>query len=230
MKIEQSVSISKSNRSGATNPVYLHRYCKFLTGDNEEDLQDMLLTFDKDVLDEDEQTLSSYGIEEGSQLEVQYSDMTIRDIGSLGLRFVDVNNCQGLQRREWSETAPPWRRTRCGLCLEGKCTNSQCKAYNKTVIMPIGYKKFDVLLDCDETTTICPICKTFVQPSSCGFNNCWWRFEGRKQEANSNGRPPKKCSSNWSQVDDAYHYFDELQSGTVTWLQLIVEAVKNKPA
>ncbi|CAF0983096.1 unnamed protein product [Rotaria sp. Silwood1] len=189
----------------------------------------MLFTFDKDVLDEDEQTLSSYGIEEESRLEVEYSNMKIRDIGSLGLRFMDVSNSQGLKRREWSRTAPRWRRTRCGLCLEGKCTNSRCEAYNQIVIIPIGYKKFDVLLDSDDTTTVCPICKNYVQPSSCAFNNCWWRFEGRKLEANSNGRPPKKCSSEWTQVDDAYHYFEELKSGTVTWMQLILEAVKNKP-
>jgi len=39
---------------------------------------------------------------------------------------------------EWSKNAPDWRIAKMGLCLEGKCTNKQCKAYNSTVIINMG--------------------------------------------------------------------------------------------
>ncbi|CAF1206139.1 unnamed protein product [Rotaria sordida] len=147
----------------------------------------------------------------------------------MGSRFVNVGNGKGLTRIEWSTTAPRWRRTIPGLCLEGQCSNSECEAYDRSVIMCIGYRKFDILADADETTTVCPICKQFVEPKTCAFNNCWWRYEGIQQAEAGSSKPPKKCSNEWHKVDDAYHYFDEETSGTVTWKRLVVEAVKDKP-
>ena len=146
----------------------------------------------------------------------------------MGTKFADVSNNKGLKRREWSKTAPPWRITKGGLCLEGLCTNNQCKAYNQSVVMPIGYKTFDMLIDSNETTTKCPICQTYVEPKTCAFSNCWWRYEGIKQNEMGQGKPPIKCSNDWQRADNAYHYFDEDKSGIVVWKQLIVEAVRNK--
>ncbi|CAF2093859.1 unnamed protein product [Rotaria magnacalcarata] len=199
------------------------------TGDNEDTLKDMYFTFDMDILDEDEQTLQSFGVETDSVLVLCYSNVRSRNIGVLGARFADVSNAASVQRLEWSKTAPHWRRTRCGLCLEGICINEQCKAFNQQVIMPVGYRKFDILLDLDDVTTVCPICKSFVQPITCGFNNCWWRFQGIKKAENDARAAPKKCSSEWKQADNAYHCFEQSVSGTVTWNQLIIEATKNKP-
>ncbi|CAF0889127.1 unnamed protein product [Rotaria sp. Silwood1] len=198
-------------------------------GDNVKNILNMLLTFDKDILDEDEATLLSYGMEEDSQLRLSDLNMQARNFGVIGLRFVDVSNSTGLKRREWCKDAPRWRRTRCGLCLEGQCNNSECEAYNRTVIMPMGYTKFDVLLDPSDTKTVCPLCKTYVQPTNCGFNNCWWKFYGKKQDESNDKKPPQNCSSDWNQVDDAYHYFDQLKSGIAIWRQLVIEAVKTKP-
>ncbi|CAF3435578.1 unnamed protein product [Rotaria sp. Silwood2] len=200
------------------------------TNDDEDALKNMYFTFDEDILDENDETLASYGVEEESELDLRYSNIKGRNLGALGTRFADVNNSKGLKRCAWSQTAPRWRRTRHGLCLEGTCSNTECEAHNHNVIIPVGYKKFDILCDPDDTTTVCPVCKNFVQPTNCGFNNCWWKFQGIKQEGDDNRKAPKRCSSEWTQADNAYHYFDQLTSGTVTWKQLVLEAVKNKPA
>ena len=195
---------------------------------NEQSAQGMCFTFDGDILDQDEQTLMSYGVANRSTLE--WADLTAvcRNIGSIGMKFVDVSNTHGLTRRVWSTTAPDWRRTRHGLCLEGKCTNNTCRAYNQQVIIPIGYIKFDLIDDVDGTTSKCPICHTYVQPTNCSFNNCWWKFSGKK--VGEPGKPPVRCvSEKWEHADNAYHCFNEKISSVISWLKLEIEVVKTVP-
>lgn len=90
----------------------------------------------------------------------------------LGVNFVDVSNEAGFKKVEWANDAPAWRHAKHGLCLEGICKNISCEANGQQVIMPIGYKKFDLVADPSESTTICPMCFKYVEPQTCGFNNC----------------------------------------------------------
>ncbi|CAF3851252.1 unnamed protein product, partial [Rotaria sp. Silwood1] len=181
-----------------------------------------------EVLDDNDSTIASYGVENKSILQLVNLNVTDRGyFPSMGGKFIDISNNKSIKRADWSETAPPWRKTRRGLCLEGLCRNNQCKAYKHHVVIPIGYKKFDIIIDSSETTTKCPLCKQYVEPITCGFNNCWWKYEGIKQD--EDGKPPIRCSSNWQQADNAYHYFDEHTSRIVLWKQLIIEAVKKRP-
>ncbi|CAF5028622.1 unnamed protein product, partial [Rotaria sp. Silwood1] len=168
----------------------------------------------------------SYGVEDNSLLELVDPNMKFRSCNNTGNRFVDVCSTKGLKQAEWSRIAPRWRRAGHGLCFEGQCLNKECEAYRHTVIMPIGYQKFDILIDTDQETTICPLCKYYVEPVACGFSNCWWRYEGIKI---CNSGPPKRCSSDWKHADDAYHRFDENPSEHVTWRKLIFEVVKKRP-
>ena len=146
---------------------------------------------------------------------------------TFGIEFADVSNADGLKKVEWRNSAPAWRRTVPGLCLEGTCTNTSCEANGERVIMPIGYKKFDLISDVNESTTKCSICSKYVEPQTCSFNNCWWKWSGVKQV--KKGEAPVPCSSDWKYADNAYHYFDDHKTGTVTWRQLVFDAVKNKP-
>ena len=194
------------------------------------DLQTMCFGFNGKSLDDDDQTLSDYDIKDGSLL--QLIDLSVKSrsgFDCIGTEFANLSNRKGLKTQEWSKTAPLWRKTSRGLSLEGSCTTEQCAAYQQRVVMPIGYKRFDILADASETTTICPLCKNFVEPQTCSFNNCWWKYQGIKQEEVGKGKPPKRCSSDWQYADNAYHYFDQQTSGMVRWKQLIVEAVENKP-
>ncbi|CAF1070129.1 unnamed protein product [Rotaria sordida] len=210
----------------------LSKKVKNITVITDENLQKSYFNFDGDILDIDENTLMLYGVEENSQLEhVESFNEGGRDpgaLGGIGAKFVNVSHNNGLKRREWDKEAPEWRRVNRGLVLEGECTNSKCKAYGNTVAISMNYRKFDVVCDPDIDKTVCPVCKQYVEPKTCGFNNCWWRFEGVKKEGS--GKPPQSCQSNWRQADDAYHYFDQEISGTITWLRLTFEVVKNKPA
>jgi hypothetical protein len=185
-----------------------------------EDLQTMCLAFNESSLEDNEKTLSDYDIQDKSVLQLIANGRG--DFGSIGAKFADVSNKNGLKKKEFSKAAR-WRITSPGLCLEGSCTNDHCEAHKQSVIMPIGYKRFDILVDSNETTTICPLCKKYVEPSTCSFNNCWWKYEGIK------GKSPMKCSSDWQLADNAYNYFDQQASGMIVWKQLIFEAVKDKP-
>jgi hypothetical protein len=197
----------------------------------DEDVKKSYFDFDGDKLENDEDTLQLYGVEENSQLEhVEPFQGDGRDTGALGrigAKFANVSNDNGLKRCEWAKEAPEWRRVNGGLVLEGECTYSKCKAYKQIVAISMNYRKFDVVCDPDIGKTLCPICKQYVEPKTCGFNNCWWRFEGVKKEGQ--GKPPEFCQSDWRQADNAYHYFDQDISGTITWLRLTFEVVKNKP-
>ena len=174
--------------------------------------------------DDDETTLKNYDIPDESILEA----IKANSRSLMGIKLADLNNGKGLKKQKWSINAPSWRRAAPGLCLEGICNNSKCEANKQRVVISMGYRKFNMLLDADATTTMCPICKKFVDPETCGFNNCWWRFEGMKQE--KAGEPPVKCSNDWQYVGNSYHYFDQETSGTVTWKQLIIEAVEKEPS
>ncbi|CAF2820322.1 unnamed protein product [Rotaria sp. Silwood2] len=192
----------------------------------EEDPENLLLALNTNTLDEDDKTLSDYSIGPDSMLTLTYNDFTGRN-PNFGVHFVDVSNKAGLKRTDWAKTAPEWRIASPGLCLEGICKNSTCKASNQKVIMSMGYTEFDVLRDPSSKTTKCPICSKYVNPTSCAFNNCWWKYEGIKQPNES--EEPKLIESDWYHADNAYHYFDEYTSGTVQWRHLKLIAVKTKP-
>ena len=127
----------------------------------------------------DERTLSDYHIESEATLHI-----TMGFEGGIGptygLELADVSNGNGLKKLEWGNSAPAWRRAVHGLCLEGTCTNTLCEANGKRVIIPIGYKRFDLISDANESTTKCPICSKYAEPETCSFNNCWWKWSGLK--------------------------------------------------
>ncbi|CAF1131525.1 unnamed protein product [Adineta steineri] len=138
-----------------------------------------------------------------------------------GKLFVNLSNSIGLKRIEWSKTAPTWRIARPGICIEGKCINVSCNAKNQLVVMNIGLRKFDFLKEFSRMSR-CPECTQFVNPVTCAFNNCEWRWEGTMQK--SDDTEPEDVSGDWQLADNAYHRFDENVSGTVGWLVLIIEA------
>lgn len=51
-----------------------------------------------------------------------------------------------------------------GLNIEEKCSNTECKDYNKMVIIPKGFGDFNMNQECCETT--CPCCETPLDPDN----------------------------------------------------------------
>ena len=117
----------------------------------------------------------------------------------------------------WSESAPNWRIVKSGLCLEGKCSNRRCKAYGQMVIMNMGIPICYQLNMPSQKPTKCPICHTYVQPVTCAFNNCMWRYLGIKQTS----KGPERCKSEWANAGDSYHRFDESKNSQ--WTSLVLE-------
>ena len=54
--------------------------------------------------------------------------------------FTDIT--QEAKKYEWNKSAPDWRIAHKGLCLEGRCKNEKCKAFNKMVVINMGVTIF----------------------------------------------------------------------------------------
>ena len=166
---------------------------------------------------EDDRTLKEYGIEPDVIIRLV---VRLRGGGTgpppVGVEFTDVSSADSLKRKDWSKSAPPWRVARPGLCLEGVCQNERCSANGKHVIMNHGYCEFDLIEDRHKCK--CPICRQQVIPTTCGFNNCRWKWVGRRIDQQT--QRPVTIRADWKVADDAYHYFDETKSGTANWLRL----------
>ncbi|CAF3618819.1 unnamed protein product [Rotaria socialis] len=69
----------------------------------------------------------------------------------------------------------PWRVIRNGLNIEGLCKNSSCQAYDKMVIINLGFGEFDFARIVLQRPNKCPICNSKIVPFKYALNNCrWW--------------------------------------------------------
>ncbi|UJR29399.1 hypothetical protein I4U23_010611 [Adineta vaga] len=202
--IESSIKIKQMKQHLAQK----HNDIKFET---------MSLLFDGEVLN-DENTLTDYNIQTNSVLELIDSNLVFKYVN------LDVDN--NFNRIELSSTGKSWLKVQPGLCFESQCTNSECDAYQHTVIVSVGYQKFS-MSDIDEKTSYCPICQKYVNPDKCAFNNCLWKFDGMKNFENGQR---KRYSSDWKQADDAYYRFNDDDCPGIGWITLTFETKKlSKP-
>ncbi|CAF3409088.1 unnamed protein product [Rotaria sp. Silwood2] len=114
-----------------------------------------------------------------------------------------------------------WHRIEPGICLEGICVHKECIAWKQEVIIPIGFKKFNVLTDANVSIVKCPMCSNYVKISKISFSRCQWRSHGIKQTKPF--EEPTYFKDDWCHADD-YSIFQHDIQGTIIWLQLIIEA------
>ena len=169
--------------------------------------------YDGDVL-QDNQTFVEIGIEKNDIITENE-----RSMGG-GISMADISNKEGLVQGNFSKNAKEWHKITHGLNVSGICNNSHCKAYEMEVDCKIGFGTFDLVRDADRIK--CPICKEEIEPTTCCFSRCQYKFEGKKKV---NGKT-EKVKSDWKRVEKDYEYYDPNKSGIVNWLMLIIETKK----
>ena len=134
-----------------------------------------------------------------------------------GVDMADISNEEGLVKKNFSKNALKWNFIDDGLNLTGKCENSDCEAYNKTVDCKIGLGTFDLVGNYDQAK--CPMCKKEINVTTCTFCKCEYKIEGKKKT----NEGTVQVNTSWKIVEKDYEYYDPLKSGTVTWLKLIIQ-------
>lgn len=165
--------------------------------------------------DYDNKTIEDFDLDDGDHILISDYYNGGGDF-PLGIDMADISNKNGLIRKNFA-SAPKWNKIKKGLNISGICKNNSCEAYNQEVDCQIGMGKFDLVGDADEIK--CPICFNEINPTTCIFCKCKYKFEGKKK---INGKT-EKVSSDWNRVEKDYEYFDPGKSGIVTWLRLIIE-------
>ena len=175
-------------------------------------------TFYGDIL-EDNEIFSDIGIEEGDTIvySVFYNG---GGNGSFGISIADISNEKGLVKGNFNNNAKDWNKVITGLNVSGICNNNGCEAYKKSVDCQIGLGTFDLVRDADRIK--CPMCNEEIEPTTCCFSRCQYKFEGKKK---LNGKT-EFVKSDWKRVEKDYEYYDPNKSGIVNWLMLIIETKK----
>ena len=173
--------------------------------------QDNQWLYDGAVL-KDNQTFSDLGVEDKDIIEAHPPAS-----GGAGVLMADISNKRGLVEGKFSKNANDWNIITTGLNVSGICNNDKCRAYKKNVDCQIGLGTFDLVRDADRIK--CPICKEEMEPTTCCFSKCQYKFEGKKK---INGKT-EFVKSEWKKVEKDYEYYDPVKSGTVKWLMLVIE-------
>ncbi|KAL7685677.1 putative Ubiquitin domain, Zinc finger, RING-type, Zinc finger, RING/FYVE/PHD-type [Plasmopara halstedii] len=159
-------------------------------------------------------TLNSYGIQAYSRL---YMVKKMFGGGLPPRIFADVSDNSLLIEREFSRDAPDWRIAYRGLNIEGKCNNEDCVAYRRMIIYPKRYEAFNLMRDDDIR---CPMCQEKVKPRTCGFYDCYWKFDGVQSDDGFS------LISKWKDAfGRKYHRFNtDKKYGSVEWESLLIVA------
>ncbi|GMF13659.1 unnamed protein product [Phytophthora lilii] len=162
---------------------------------------------------EDHLTLSSYDIQDQSQLHLV---QLMRGGGMPSRIFADLSDESLLTELAFTPNAPEWRMASEGLNPEGRCKNRDCSAFGRMIICPKRFEPFNLLQD-DKVQ--CPMCRLKVKPRTCGFYNCTWKFDGTLAGSGFS------IISQWQDATGKkYHRFADKAHGSAEWESLLIVA------
>lgn len=172
------------------------------------------------LLESSQKTLEKQGFQNGLTLQ---TILNLRGGGG-GFKFADLEK-NATQTLDFSEKAPWYRSAEPGLCIEGKCTNKDCAAEGCMVISNHRFGQFDLTLDAQNV--LCPVCMRQIEPITCGFNRCQWRWKGLKYDSESEpGEEEQKSKPmEWTVTKENYFRFDETKCGSAYWRYLFIETI-----
>jgi hypothetical protein len=171
---------------------------------------------------DDDSTLARLGIRTGA---VIHLILRLRGGGSdpVPFKFSEMKDATVSQL---SAHAPDWRTVAPGVCMEGKCMNANCDAFERMVIETLGFGEFS----CNRQIR-CPACDTLCPAVTTGFFQCHWSFAGQKADGTVHEAEPQR-------IDQEYHRFNETQetnsaasasASSSSWAYLVVRGTEWKP-
>ena len=101
-----------------------------------------------------------------------------------------------------------------------------CDAYGRMVIMNKGRADFDLINDAH--TCRCPVCLGHVASVTCAFNNCEYKFVGRKMDNLT--KRPEMFRTEWKSAGNAYTRFSLEQNGMANFLDLKILVNSRRPS
>ena len=186
---------------------------------NQLNLTDFEFLYNGGILHDDE-IFSNIGIKENDVINYLGNCFKAGGGYATGITMADISNKKGLVKGNFNKNAKKWNLIITGLNVSGICNNYQCEAYKKSVDCQIGLGTFDLVRDADRIK--CPMCNEEMEPTTCCFSKCQYKFEGKKK---LNGKT-EYVKSDWKRVEKDYEYYDPEKSGNVNWLMLIIETKK----
>ena len=139
--------------------------------------------------------------------------------GVCPVKFVDVASGK-VKELKFSEKAPRWRSVDKGLNIFGICnSNPKCEAYKKEVVYMTHLPDKGLIFNVNEeiSNIRCPMCNKIINLETCGFYECEYQFIGKKIDK---GEIEFFDSKTRETKNNKFEYFDPLNNGKVTWLEL----------